>query len=154
MIYIIEDNTLKAKKIINFLEEEILYPKEIRAFASFQSGLRAVEAACPSLVILDMTLPTFDRKPNSREGRSRPLGGYDLMRKMKLKSLSSPVIVLTQLEAFGEDEAEVSFEEITNRCHREFPDIFIGSVYFDQSETTWKTSLKQLIEKVIGNNEC
>ena len=80
-------DNLKAKKIIKFLEEDMLYSAEIQIFTSFQSGLRAVEAACPQLVILDMTLPTFDRKPNSREGRVRPLGGYDLMRKMKLKNL-------------------------------------------------------------------
>lgn len=154
MIYVIEDNALKAKKIIKFLEEDMLYSAEIQIFTSFQSGLRAVEAACPQLVILDMTLPTFDRKPNSREGRVRPLGGYDLMRKMKLKNLSSPVIILTQLEAFGEAEDEVSFDEITNRCRREFPNLFIGSVYFDQSETNWRTHLKFLMNKVIGSIQC
>lgn len=149
MIYIIEDNTLKAQKVLSFLEQSTTGISSKKIFSSFQSGLRAIEDSPPELVILDMTLPTFDRRPNSREGRVRPLGGYELMRKMRLKKIFSPVIVLTQLESFGEAEDEVSFEEITSRCEREFPEFFVGSVYFDQSEINWRTHLELLIEKAL-----
>ncbi|MEO3864548.1 hypothetical protein [Rheinheimera fenheensis] len=151
MIYIIEDNILKSEQIIDFLNAKFnLDEKEVSVFMSFQSGLKAIESKLPRMVILDMTLPTFDRKPNAREGRLRPLGGYDLMRKMALKGLKCQVIVVTQLESFGDGEDEIGFDEITEKCSSEFPDLFVGSVYFDQGGVTWRGSLESMIIKTSG----
>lgn len=71
-----------------------------------------------------------------------------MMRKIKLKGINTSIIVITQLESFGEGEDEVTFEEMTARCTREFPGIFQGSVYFDQRESAWQESLEQLIENI------
>ena len=149
LTYIVEDSPLKAELIQNFLRER--FPElVVRVAASYQSGLKLVQSSPPKLVILDMTLPNFDRMPNSREGRLRPTGGYDMMRKIKLRKIDTRIIVVTQLESFGDGEDEVSFDEITARCRREFPETFVGSVYFDQREAAWQDSLEQLIENV-GN---
>ncbi len=83
----------------------------------------------------------------------RPLGGYDLMCKMKHRSISAAVIVVTQLETFGEGDEEVSFDEITQRCARDFPDIFLGSVYYDQGGLTWQADLGRLVEAFMGRRE-
>lgn len=147
-IYIIEDSPIKATNLISFLTEVTDEPRDIHLFVSFQSGLKAIEANAPDTLILDMTLPTFDRRPNAREGRLRPLGGYDIMRKIKLKGIRTQIIVVTQLESFGDDEDEVSFKEITAQCHREFPDLFLGSVYYDQNGTNWRPQLLQLLSLV------
>ncbi len=147
MIYVIEDNIVKARQVEAFLSSNFQGPPTVSLYMSFQSGLKAIELSPPELVILDMTLPTFDRKPNAREGRLRPLGGYDLMRKMKLKGLMSKVIVLTQLESFGEGDDVVGFEEITSKCDEEFPDFFLGSVYFDQGGQAWHQTLLTKIKQ-------
>lgn len=146
LVNVIEDSAIKASQILSFLSD---HHKSFRVTVngSFQSGLRAIEEACPDLIILDMTLPTFDRIPNAREGRFRPLGGYDLMRKMRLRGISTKVIVLTQLEAFGEGDEEIGFIEITERCHREFPGIFMGSIYFSQGSDEWQLNLNEIINK-------
>jgi hypothetical protein len=102
---------------------------------------------------MDMTLPTFDRQPNSRAGRMRPIGGYDLMCKMKFKSLSGKVIVVTQLETFGEGDEQVSFEEITNRCYEEFPNFFLGSVYFDQGGLNWQSDLLSILQLSLSKGD-
>jgi hypothetical protein len=96
-----------------------------------------------------MTIPTFDRGHNKREGRLRPLGGYDLMRKLKLRNTRTHVIVVTQIETFGEGEDEVSFSEISARCKREFPEMFLGSVYFRQGEVTWQNELIQHVQVAL-----
>ncbi|WP_267106023.1 hypothetical protein [Xanthomonas sacchari] len=119
-------------------------------YGSFQSGLKAIEQNLPDLIILDMTLPTFDRKPNARDGRARPLGGYELMRKMSLKSINSKVIVVTQLESFGDGDDEVSFNDLINICARDFPKIFIGGVYFDQAGLEWEVALYEKIKNLEG----
>ncbi len=147
-IYIVEDSALKASKLMAFVADAFPELGEPLVFGSFQSGLRAIAEAPPQLVLLDMTLPTFDRRPNSREGRFRPLGGYEILRKMVLKGLASRVIVVTQLVSFGDGDDEVSFSDITERCRREFPGMFVGSVHFDQANSAWRDQLLRLLEKV------
>ena len=148
-IFIIEDDLLKLKKIEDFLYS--MLPSAIFSnYGSFNSGLRACESSLPDLVILDMALPTFDRKPNKREGRLRPLGGYDLLRKFSLKELSTKAIVVTQLTEFGDGVEEMSFGEISQTCLDEFPEIFLGSVYFGQASLEWQNKLRDLILKFQG----
>jgi len=150
IIHIVEDNTLKANSIFDFLNEAYGTFFHTCIFGSFQSALRAIEASVPDLIVLDMTLPTFDRKPNGREGRMRPIGGYDLMYKMRHRSVTSAVIVVTQLEQFGDGEEEVSFSEITMRCERDFPDLFLGSVYYDQGGQLWQNDLAALVQTFLS----
>ncbi|PIA67635.1 response regulator [Pseudomonas sediminis] len=148
-IYIVEDDLLKLGKIESYLS--IILPQaKLRNFGSFNSGLRACELKVPDLVILDMALPTFDRQPNRREGRLRPLGGYDLLRKLALKELATKVIVITQLTEFGDGIEEMSFGEISQTCLSEFPNIFLGSVYFGQASLDWQSKLHDLIKRLQG----
>ncbi|OZC37707.1 hypothetical protein B9Q17_14275 [Marinobacter vinifirmus] len=148
-IYIIEDNLVKVEKIKSFLNDEMPTSSKVSFYYSFNSGLKAIKEAPPDLILLDMTLPTFDRRPNVREGRSRPLGGYDIMRKMKLFNINSKVIVITQLESFGEGSEKVGFEELTDQCWEEFPDFFLGSVYFDQSGSAWTANLRHILRSSV-----
>lgn len=144
LIYIVEDDFLKANRLMMFLKENI-QAAQVSIFGSFQSGLKAIQQATPNLVILDMTLPTFDRAGSDREGRLRPLGGYDLMRKLVHHSVQVSVVVVTQLETFGEGVDKVTFPELVDRCGRDFPTIFCGAVYFRQADSAWEHELLRLI---------
>lgn len=143
LIYIVEDDFLKASRLMTFLNENI-QGAQTSIFGSFQSGLKAIQLATPDLVILDMTLPTFDRAGSDREGRLRPLGGYDLMRKLVHHSVQVSVVVVTQLETFGEGVDQVTFPELVDRCRRDFPTIFRGAVYFRQAGSAWQHELLKL----------
>jgi DNA-binding NarL/FixJ family response regulator len=144
-IYIIEDDLLKLRKIEDFLFSILPYAT-MKNFGSFNSGLKACESAPPDLVILDMALPTFDRQPNKREGRLRPLGGYDLLRKLSLKDIRTNAIVVTQLTEFGDGVEEMSFNDVSSICHNEFPELFLGSVYFGQASLEWQSKLHVMIK--------
>lgn len=144
-IFIIEDDQLKLGRIHEYLSHAYS-DAVIDCFGSYNSGLRACEQGSPDLVILDMALPTFDRKPNKREGRLRPLGGYDLLSKFDLKDLPIKAIVVTQLTDFGDGDERMSFSEITNICQEEFPSHFLGSVYFAQSNTDWQNDLQNILD--------
>ncbi len=149
MIYIIEDSCLKAENILATLEMGLSVEQETKHFLSYQSGLKGLLDQAPDIVILDMTLPTFDRKPYGREGRVRPLGGYDLLRKIKYKSIRTKVIVLTQLESFGEGQSKISLDEISDTCRSEFPGIFVESIYFEQTSEAWKASLLSAVNSIL-----
>jgi CheY-like chemotaxis protein len=150
IVHVVEDSALKASNICTFFAHAFPTIAQPEVSGSFQSAMRAIMEMKPDLIIMDMTIPTFDRKPNAREGRMRPIGGYDLMCKMKHRAILASVIVVTQLETFGEGDEEVSFSEITSRCEREFPDLFLGSVYYDQSGLSWQADLEKLVSSLLS----
>lgn len=146
-VALVEDDHQKASEIQDFLVER--FPaSDLTAYSSFNSGLRGILARRPELLLLDMTLPTFDRAPGIREGRLRPLGGYELMRKMELRSISVPCIVITQLEAFGEGVEKVEFDDVAARCRDEFPHFFRGMVRFQLAGARWKDDLETLLSSI------
>jgi DNA-binding NarL/FixJ family response regulator len=148
LVYLVEDDPLKSVKISQFLLSApfgIEMGLGIEVFGSFQSGLKAIIRNMPDLILLDMTLPTFDRNSDAGEGRLRPLGGYELMRKLKLRKLDFSAVVVTQLETFGEGVDRTNYKEITQQCHDEFLSNFLGSVHFGPSSDSWKFELEKII---------
>ncbi len=143
-IYLVEDDPIKAGMLVDFLANNF-QSETTNTYQSFQSGLRAIVKNCPDLILLDMTIPTFDRGIGKREGRLRPLGGYDLMRKLSLRKIPFKAIVVTQLEAFGEGEDKVTFKEITAKCEDEFSGRFLGGIHFQQGSDSWKANLNSMI---------
>jgi hypothetical protein len=95
-----------------------------------------------------MSLPTFDPGPGKRQGRPRPLGGYDLMRKAKRRGLSVPVIILTALENFGSRNEQFTFDELKRKCSAEFPETFLGAIYYSQSQSAWQSELKETLKRL------
>jgi CheY-like chemotaxis protein len=141
-IVLIEDDPQKAYRVTVALKE-ILSGCVVCLCRSYQSGLRRLEQTEPvDLVILDMSLPTFDQEPGSRSGRPRPLGGYELMRKVKRSGLTPAVIILTALESFGSHRQQFTFAEIAKMCEVEFPAIFKSAIYYSQSKSTWRQELE------------
>jgi CheY-like chemotaxis protein len=155
LTYLIEDSTPKAERILEFLHIE--YPHlDVRVYGSYHSGLVAIVERIPTVVLLDMTLPNFDRSVDSREGRLRPLGGYELMRKLKLRGLKLNVVIVSQLEEFGDGQERVTFEEIMRKCTDEFPGLLVGGVYFGQgAKSTWQLELSALLDSCnLGGIQC
>lgn len=141
MIYIIEDSDLKIQKIEAFLLSNGIQEENLCIFKSYQTGTKAILNEPPSLVILDMSIPTFDKTVNSREGRLRPLGGYDIMKKISFKNIRTKVVVLTQLEFFGEGSEKKSFDQLRVKCFENFPAIFLDCIYYSPTELSWQKAL-------------
>jgi CheY-like chemotaxis protein len=140
-IILIEDDPQKAERVSVALRE-LIADASIELCKSYQSGSRALEATDQvDLVVLDMSLPTFDPIPDQRSGRPRPLGGYDLMRRAKRAGKKCPVIVLTALENFGSGDRTFSFSELKSLCQSDFPDMFRVAIYYSQSTASWREEL-------------
>jgi DNA-binding response OmpR family regulator len=83
-ILVIEDDKLKSDRLLAFLEHA--YPQVIpKLERSYHNGLRRIELEKFDVVLLDMTLPTYNPSTSARIGRPRPLGGHDILRKMRRK---------------------------------------------------------------------
>lgn len=143
-IMLVEDTQLKAERISTFLAREYRNA-EVILEKSYQAALTRLDREKVDLILLDMTIPTFDATARARYGRPRPLGGYEIMRKMNRRRIVADVIIVTQLEHFGDAEQQITFPQVKELCRKEFPSLFKGAVFFSQSDNSWETELKHLI---------
>ncbi|OAF04946.1 hypothetical protein AYJ54_23290 [Bradyrhizobium centrolobii] len=147
-VLIIEDDSQKAERVVSVVKATVP-DANIDVCRSYQGGLKFLERENDiALVILDVSLPTFDPDPENRHGRPRPLGGYDIMRKMRRRGVTPPVVILTALENFGSAAQPYSFEQLRQKCAQEFPDYFKGAIYYSQSRTAWRDQLADIIRAV------
>lgn len=139
-VVLVEDSPIKAQAVLDLLERTPAVTN-IAIERSYQGALRRIQAAPPDLIILDMTLPNFDVQPGVRTGKPRPLGGYDILRKLQRKAVSTAVVILTQYESFDSGEETLTLEDLNRKCQAEFPAIYQNTIYFSPSNTRWSDEL-------------
>ncbi|HIF9079602.1 TPA: response regulator [Photobacterium damselae] len=142
-ILIVEDNAFKRDKIISFLNEE--FDLSIDIAMSFTSGWQELSKKIYDVVILDMSLPTYDITGSDKGGNFRTFGGRELARKMKRRKIMSKKIFITQYDSFSHKEINLSIESLSNVLEKELGDEFLGIVYFDSNSSTWKKILTDLL---------
>jgi DNA-binding NarL/FixJ family response regulator len=148
-IIIIEDNEFKRKKLYDFLID-LESIKTIDTAFSYSSGLNKCLNNNYDLLILDMSMPTYDKSTLETGGRFRTYGGKEILRQLKRKNKSKPFIVVSQYPKFSENEETLSLEEIGNSLFELFPIDYLGLVFYDTSSAVWKSELEKLI---LGNIE-
>lgn len=148
-LLIVEDDPNKSRQITEYLESEFENLSIVHG-RSYQSGLKAcLESTSLDIVVLDMTMPTFDVSVGDKGGRPRIFAGRDILREMQRKGVSTRVIVVTQFETFGEASERLSLRELTNELKVAFPLLFVGSVYYHPSQSDWKRKLLSLIRSIV-----
>lgn len=147
---IIEDDDLKMNRLRGFLVEEAP-TLAIEVARSYKTGLRALTDLNPTLVLMDMTLPSFDIQPGSDGGRPLNLGGKELLRQMSRRGLRPSTIVVTGFDTFGGETSLVTLEQLDADLRREFSEFYLGSVYFNAASEDWKDKLRELVSKALGN---
>lgn len=145
-ILIIEDDQNKLKQILEWFESETLNAVVEKRF-SFQSGLKAIVQGGFDLVILDMSMPTFDISPEETGGRPRPFAGKEILMQLVRRNIKIPVIVVTQFDRFG--ESDINLTQLTEELKKSYSRNFVGTVYYNPGINNWKDDLKILL-KTIG----
>ncbi len=143
-LLLIEDDDYKAFQIRDFLEEEG-YHVDIRS--SFQSGMKTLVSDSYHLLLLDMSIPTFETVKSSQNNRYRPFGGVDILKELQRRELRIPVIVVTQYSVFGEDRENITREDLDESLTEQFESIYQGMVYFDASSLDWTFRLRELLKE-------
>jgi len=151
-ILIVEDNRQKLNYLQTFISGEI--PQgEVRSQRSYQSGLDEALHWKPDLIILDMSMPTYDTSPTESGGRPRSYGGRDILREISRKRLKSKAIVVTGFETFGEGEEVRTLEELRAGLAQQFPANYVTTVFFSSAETTWQEQLRNALSTAFPNGE-
>lgn len=144
-ILIIEDDPNKLKQIILFVNEN--YPDiEIESSKSYQSGLKSIFLNKYDLILLDMSLPTYDISSGEDGYRFRKLAGQEILSELKRRKKNEKIIIVTQFETFGEGDNYIELKDLRKKMKLEFSDNYIGTVYYNPAQSEWKSKLKYIID--------
>jgi CheY-like chemotaxis protein len=147
-ILLVEDDEYKIDLIVPFIKSKIL-DVDLTFAVSVKSAKKALDNDNEiHVVLLDMTLPTFDMTAGSSGGRPQGFGGLEVLRYMEMVEDSRPVIIVTQFQSFDTDEGTKDISYLNDLLEKEGFENFKGIVPFSSTTESWKDELIKLIKEL------
>ncbi len=147
-IMIVEDDDNKRRQITHVIADA--FPlASIRTARSYQGGLRAIVGGDIDVVLLDMSMPSFDVTTEDDGGRSQAFAGREILRQMERRKIAVPVIVVTQFDRFGEGDDILTLSELDAQLEQSHSRNYRGAIYYDVAVDVWKHELVQAIEAIV-----
>ncbi len=142
-LLIVDDDNYKTVNIENLIAS---YNNsiEVSVERALNPGLLRIRNDTFDLIILDMSLPLFDKAESSN---FNPFGGIKFLKEMKRKRIEIPTIIVTQYEIFGEGESRKTSEMIDIQCKEGFNNYY-GLVIYSSINNKWKERLLKMIGEV------
>lgn len=148
-LILIEDDDFKKKKIQNFIHENF-DDTEISTAGAVTSGIELIKNNLDDeLILLDMSLPTYDNIQDTDAGRPQGFGGIEILRYMEFIEDNRKVIIITQFDNFTIDGVNISVHDIERKLSTEFNESFIGLVQFNVVSDSWKPNLLEKINEAL-----
>jgi CheY-like chemotaxis protein len=144
-ILLVEDEDPKRRHLERLLRENVT-DLRLRVARSVTSAIEELEEKRPDLLLLDMSLPTFDVGDTEGGGRPQGFGGIEVVRHMKLSGLQCPLIVITGYEAFPKGSGQVRLATLEKELRTEFPEMINGVLHFNSAFDEWKDDLLSLMK--------
>lgn len=141
-VLIVEDEIPKLEDLYDFFS---LRYKEwgVSSARSVRSAIDAVRSEKRfDLLILDMSLPTFDITSNEAGGQPQGFGGIEVLRYLQKIDSALPVIVVTAFEAFTSGLKSITLDDLRLSLKERYPSNFKGAVYYNVVLTSWIEDLE------------
>jgi len=154
-ILLVEDEAPKRAHIEKFLKR---FGTSVRVTVagSVNAALDRLDVEVPDLLLVDMSLPTFDVGGNEGGGRPQGLGGLEVLRYMAMADIVCPAIVVTGYEAFPREFGKpVELAQIRGELMEEFPQILRGVLHYNSTFEEWRIQLSDVLQTLgIGGGEA
>lgn len=149
-VLLVEDEAPKLAHIERHLRK--LGPEiTLRVARSVNSALDELEYSRPDLLLLDMSLPTFDVGDRESGGRPQGFGGIEVLRNMVLAGVECPVVVITGYEAFPRRAGQpVDLTQLRTELMQEFSHFLLGVLHYNSTYDEWKTELGRTLAKFLN----
>lgn len=148
-ILLVEDFAEKANDIQEFLRTE--FPDfMVELSTSYNSAQQKIfdEESHYDLILLDMSMSTYDLTEDVSGGLPAPTAGEDILEGMYLRDITTPVIVVTMYPAFGKKQLTTFDEELKTK----FPQNYQSYVFYSSQRNDWKRLLRKKIKNIIRCN--
>ncbi len=146
-ILIVEDNHKKLEKLLKFLHSE--YPEfELIEKTSYNSASNeiALNHARYDLMLLDMSMQTYDISDEESGGEPEPLAGKNILKQMYLREIPTKVIVVTMYENYVDG---TRLKELDEELREDYPENYSGYIFFSHKNLDWSKDLKKSINKIL-----
>jgi CheY-like chemotaxis protein len=147
-VAIIEDDVNKRSQIRDLVVATL--PAKVLEARSFNSGRKIILLERPDIVLLDMSMPTFDVSQADKGGRHRAFGGRDVLDEITRRGCTSKVIIVTQFDIFGDGSDRKTLDELKNELEQAYPQSYVGAVYYHPALSSWQRELSQLLIDTAG----
>lgn len=144
-ILIVEDNQKKLEKLRSFLERD--FPNiEIEERTSYNSASKEIVLNYQNydLILLDMSMQTYDVSDDESGGEPEPLAGKNILKQIYLRNIPTKVIVVTMYENYVDG---TRIKQLDQELLSDFKDNYCGYIFFTHSNLDWAIKLKELIKK-------
>lgn len=149
-ILIVEDNKNKLLRLKEFIiGMRLADDVEFTEANSFTSGIRKINEKSWDVIILDMSLPTYDITHRENGGDKKPVAGKEIMKRMIHKNIIIPVVIVTQFETFGENR--ITLDILNEEFKNKFKEVWKGTIFYEGDE--WQDGLNQILRDIIGKKE-
>ncbi|RIJ12526.1 response regulator [Pseudomonas sp. 91RF] len=141
-ILLVEDNFFKREKVVDFLRT--LGEIDVVEAASYNSGLTLALSENFDFLVLDMSMPTFDRTESDMGGRFKVLAGKEIVAKLRRQNRLVPFVILTGFADFSVETDKLNLGQI-NDLMALMGDAYRGTIFFDSANSTWNDYLSAAI---------
>lgn len=144
-VLIIEDDVTKITRLKEYFSKDDVTLEE-----SYQRGVSELKKKWKDydFLILDMTIPLWEKGKNDLGGNYEQFGGEKILREMKRKKLFLPTILFTMFDVFPTNDGALTFDELNNKYEDAFGEFYNGGVLFKTNEDNWIEKLDFLINKI------
>ena len=145
-ILIVEDNKNKLARLREFIKGIILEKNlQIEEANSFTSGIRKINQNNWDMIILDMSLPTYDITHRENGGDKKPIAGKEIMKRMIHRNILIPVIIVTQFETFGENKLTLNL--LNKEFEEQYYKIWRGTIFYESDK--WQRDFELLLREIL-----
>jgi len=145
---IVEDDEKKRNQLEKFIL--LMFPECTVSIAkSYNSAVKAIVNNKYDIILLDMTMVTFDIGKDEDGGRPQAYAGREVLRQMDRRNIKTPVVVITQFNNFGEGKDSLTLDELNASLKRNHTDNYIGAIYYSNINDNWKTQLIETIKIIL-----
>lgn len=120
----------------------------IHVARSFQGAISALLKFEYRIVLLDMTLPTYEHPDGRADGRQRLYGGRELLAEMEFENVATKVVICTQFDSFPGPNGAVSLGSLLGELLATYPKLLVGGVYYSHVDSCWRREIAALLKKI------
>lgn len=147
-ILLVEDDEYKATDVSKVLDSII--DVSIERATSVTSALQVITKGMYDLVVLDMSLPTFDLSGPGGGGSPRGQGGLDVLGLARHLKVGAQFVVLTQYPDIEVDGKEIPVNLASKVLKNKYKLKVVDCIVYEFDGDGWRVPFKMAIERARG----
>jgi CheY-like chemotaxis protein len=151
-VLLVEDDEFKATDILKVLEESFAHDQVLRAM-SVTSAMKAISNETFTVIVLDMSLPTFELSGPGGGGSPQGQGGLEVLRLARRLRNASPFIVVTQYPDIELDGNDIPLAIAAKALRARFDVDVKACLLYEFDGDNWRAPFRQRVLELTGGTQ-